>query len=175
MNLPRELELIKAGDSFKLKQKVPAQFLSLTSSVLKISEGNAINKSKLPLAQALVSFDVREDTRAFTVVLSNSRKETLTITVTEDQLVIDRNKSGSIDFSANFASKPQVMPLKEPIRNVQMIIDQSSIEVMVNGGTQWMSCQLFPQQAYDILRLRSTTGKGFANLEIRSVKGIWSK
>lgn len=175
MNLPRELQLVKEGESYTLRQAIPAQFQSLTSPLFTAKEAGDLPKSGLPLSSSLIEFDVPDTTNSFDLSLSNSSGEMLSIVWKDNQLQIDRSKSGKVDFSPEFARQVQVMPLDRPVRRLQLVVDQSSVEVVVNDGVRWMTCQVFPTQPYETLNINSSKPSGIRNLKVWKVQPTWVK
>lgn len=94
----------------------------------------------------------RQGASNVTFTYANERSESLTITLdyTNKQLLIDRVNSGNVDFDGRFASV-QIAPISADLSQVKVDIlyDDSSIEVFVNEGELAMTMLVFPSIPYD--------------------------
>ena len=61
----------------------------------------------------------------------------------------------------------------EKINSVQLILDKSSVEILLNNGRFSMTNLFFPNEDYTILSIKSTPKKKLKNLNISSVSSIW--
>ena|SRR6218665_2602008 len=173
MTLPRELELTTNGYFYRLEQKIIPQFLNLLTPVFEQKEVKApYKKENLDLSQAEVSFETPDITDAI-ISLSNTKGEVFTITLSGGMLVTDRSNSGKKEFSEKFAEKPQVMPIGEKVSDMRLILDKSSIEILVNNGRYSMTNLFFPNENYSILNIITKDNKPLQNLKISSVKSVW--
>jgi fructan beta-fructosidase len=174
MTLPRELELTTNGYFYFLNQKMIPQFTGLLSPVFESKEVKTpFEKEALDLSQAQITFDTTGVSDAI-ISLSNNNGEVFTITLSGGNLVTDRSNSGKIDFNENFANKPQVMPLAgDEITNVQLILDKSSIEILLNNGKFSMTNLFFPNEDYSVLSIITKENKPIQNLKINLVKRVW--
>lgn len=173
MTLPRELELTTNGYFYRLEQKIIPQFSSLLTPVFEQKEVKApYKKEGFDLSQAEVSFETPEVTDVI-ISLSNTKGEVFTITLSGGMLVTDRSNSGKKEFSEKFAEKPQVMPIGEKISDMRLILDKSSIEILINNGRYSMTNLFFPNEDYSILSIITKDNKPIQNLRISSVKSVW--
>lgn len=167
MALPRELALVKTASSYYLNQS-PISFLGdLTSSGLKpatSSREGAVYHTDL--SSAWITFDMSDKS---SVILSNAKGERVSINMEGKQLTVDRSQSGVTGFSSEFAGKSQTIATRDPVHRVQLMMDRSSIEISINDGTDWMTIQFFPTQAYTEV----VTSGDAVNLTVRKVKSIW--
>lgn len=66
------------------------------------------------------------------------------------------------------------MPLQnEKIYSFQIILDKSSVEILLNNGMFSMTNLLFPDENYSILSIKAKKGEIIKNLKIKTVKRIW--
>jgi fructan beta-fructosidase len=173
MTLPRELVLIKDGKNYHLNQKMIAQFSGLTKPVFNQKEvSTPFEKKEIDLSQSEVTFDFSQPTDAI-ISLSNSKGEIFTITIAGSIVVTDRSHSGQKDFQESFATKPQVMPIEDKITSVQLILDKSSVEILLNGGKYSMTNLCFPTAAFSSLKIITKDNQPLQNLTIKSVARIW--
>jgi len=164
MTLPRELELCERNGDFYLVQNVVRE---LDNYIKEERKETIITQKKQTI------FEVDDDYAEIILTLENinairygltiehadSQYTTITIDVKENVLNLYREKSGVVDFSANF-SKVQRIPLKESKQlHVRMIIDSSSLELFINGGEQALTSLIFPDKACKRMSLFAEEGK----------------
>ncbi|MFN8255066.1 MAG: glycoside hydrolase family 32 protein [Bacteroidales bacterium] len=175
MTLPRELELVKKDNSFYLTQKIVQQFNTITQTEFEM------NKVQLPFFKknadfinTEITFDM-DKTQNIVIIFSNEKNESYSIKLKDNQLITDRTKSGIVDFSESFAKKVQIMPLdNQKINNFQIILDKSSVEILLNNGQFSMTNLIFPDEKYAFLKISSKDGKSIKNLKISLVNKIWN-
>jgi fructan beta-fructosidase len=174
MTLPRELELVQQGNSFYLTQKIVEQFNSISQNEFEAKEVKTpFVKNNLDLSQAEISFTITES-QNIEIIFSNKKNESYFIKLKDNQLITDRMKSGKIDFSESFAKKVQSMPLrKEKIHSFQLILDKSSVEILLNNGMFSMTNLFFPNENYTNLSIKYGENEIIKNLKINSIKRIW--
>ena len=176
MTLPRELFLKKIGSQYILTQKIIDTFSKITSPVLKVGELKLPFEKKLNLAQKEITFNIEGSQNDFKIEFANAKKEFFEIALKGNQLITDRKKSGKTDFEETFAEKPQTMDLRnQKIRNVQLILDQASVEILLNDGEFSMTNIYFPSENFNLLKISSATKSGIKNLKINNIRSIWKK
>ncbi len=182
MNLPRELRLTKSGKDYRLTQRVVEQFISITDSTARINKsvllGYTYTDIVKTLSQSNIEFDVpTQPGNNFSIELSNSSQDKVSIKVSDGRLTVDRSRSGIVDFSPEFARRNQSMKLSSPVQHIQLIIDRSSIEIILNKGAQWFSCQLFPNRPWETISIQGDDPLNFGiqNARIQSVRSVWTQ
>ena len=89
-------------------------------------------------------------------------------------MITDRKKSGLVDFEKTFAEKLQTMDLRnQKIRNIQLYLDHSSVEIILNDGEFSFTNLYFPIEAYSDLKINSSKIQKLINFKINSIKSIW--
>ena len=129
-------------------------------------------KMNLDLSQTEITFGVEHPTNVI-VSFSNSKGEVFSITLTDNQLVTDRRNAGKKDFSDAFASKVQIMPIKDKITSFQLILDKTSVEILLNQGKYSMTNLFFPTETYSNLYIITKDNTPITNLKINSIERIW--
>ncbi|WP_395067418.1 glycoside hydrolase family 32 protein [Flavobacterium sp.] len=176
MTLPRELILKKQGFYYALDQKIVDTFSTITTSTFNKKTVEMPFSKEVDLSQTEISFDVEKNTSTITIELSNKKGELFLIELSNGQLTTNRMKSGKIDFSETFASKVQKMPLSgAKITSFQLLMDKSSIEILLNDGRFSMTNLFFPKEDYSIISIKSKDKKKIKNLKINAVKSVWNK
>lgn len=87
------------------------------------------------------------------------------------------NFSGTeVSFSDKFAGKPQLMPLSlEKSYSFRIIIDKSSVEILLNEGKYSMTNQVFPNGDFNTLEIRTFNSSNIHHLKINSIETKWGK
>lgn len=176
MTMPRELILIKTPDGHRLQQKIASQFATIREPSFQIKKVRTpYKKADWNFSRSYISMESIDVTDQLHITCSNNSGESFLIKIDGKQVTMDRSKSGIINFSEQFASKEQILIMDEPIKNVQLLIDHSSVELLLNDGTYSMTNQVFPQHAYNSLEISSKPEHRIRNLKIDAVKSIWVK
>ncbi len=181
MTVPRKLGLQGEGDSLLLTN-YPLENLA---TILK----SEINRDiSLPAAASdSISFDhfnqsevrFRTATRDFALTFGNKEGDTLILTMDskKNTFVLDRSKSGKVGFNERFGDLMEmpVNRLPEGEYEVRILMDWSSVEVFVNGGTYVMTAQLFPNAPYNMLTLYNPGSQpaDFTDFEVSRAESIW--
>lgn len=96
------------------------------------------------------------------------------IEIKGNQLITDRKKSGLVDFEKTFAEKSQTMDLRnQKIRNIQLYLDHSSVEIILNDREFSFTNLFFPTESYSDLKINSSKIQKLTNFKINSIKSIW--
>ena len=170
MTLPRELILSKDHGSYFLRQKLVTQFYRTLKPVFSSKNIRMpFTKNGLDLSHSEITFTTLPDSESLTIVISNTLKEEFKIEVTSNLITMDRSKSGKTAFSDHFA-QIQKIPIENSIRNLQLVLDRSSIEILLNDGKYSITNQVFPNEIFSILSIQTKSGKKITHLEINSVE-----
>lgn len=174
MTLPRELSLKKVGNQYILKQKIVENFNKISTPIFSAKNVNLPFEKNVDLSQAEIKFDIKNPQNNFKIEFSNSKNEVFEIVIKGNQLTTNRSKSGLIDFDKTFAEKPQTMDLRNQIiRNVQLVLDQSSVEILLNDGEFSFTNLFFPTENYSTLKINSNLKYNIKNLKINKINSIW--
>lgn len=174
MTLPRELSLKKNGNQYVLKQKMVENFDKISTSVFSAKNVNLPFEKKIDLSQAEIKFDLNNAQNNLKIQFLNAKNEVFEIEIKGNQLMTNRSKSGLIDFDKTFAEKPQTMDLRnQKIKNVQLILDQSSVEILLNDGEFSFTNIFFPTENYSTLKINSTQKYRIKDLKINKINSIW--
>jgi fructan beta-fructosidase len=175
MTLPRELFLHPSEnkESFFLTQTMIEQFSLITQLDWSTEETKTpFVKNDVDLSQAEIKFKIKE-TEDLQIVLSNALQEKLVIQIKNNQVTINRSQSGKTDFSEQFAAKEQLMPIQDKIHTVQLILDKSSIEILLNNGKYSMTNLVFPTLNYSTLQITSPKKQTLKELTFQKIRSVW--
>ncbi len=181
MTIPRALSLKQFGNGW-LVASTPAGAISALTA-------NTVAKNNLPLdapvdltgALAIdgkpfrlqLELDKAED---FSLLLSNEVGELLEIgyDARANQYYIDRTHSGEVDFKKNFAGK-HLAPRFCSAAGIKLdlVVDQSSVELFADDGLSVMTEIFFPHKPYDRLVIKASKSLIIKKLVHTRLKSIW--
>ncbi len=183
MTIPRKLSLIETPEGYRLSQMPVENVERLRGKKVEIPaqtfKENVVIEAQSVLKELNLTFDLSKSTATeFGFEISNSKNEKVIFSFDKStkQVFIDRTKSGKTDFSTKFAKKHFAPITDDKELIIKALIDNSSIEVFVNGGKIALTDLFFPNEDYTNLRLYSKNG----NTELLSgsvfpLKSIWKK
>jgi fructan beta-fructosidase len=152
-------------------------FPSISKSVFyeqKTETRKSFVKTGVNYSGAEISFELERGEIQASVIFSNSKGEHFYIILKDNQLLTDRSRSGITRFSDKFAKKPQIMPLNgEKNFKFQIILDQSSVEILLNDGKYSMTNQVFPDKEFNKMEIKTFHSSKIYHLKIKTIKSIW--
>ena len=183
MTLPRKLTLRKQGEEYWLANTPLDQLETLAKSQLVeemlVDEGASKTLKVEGLNQSMVQF--KTGSKDFTLLFKNDLDESLKLDLNAEDgvFLLDRMKSGKVDFQSEFGNKKHRMSISMEEGSefeVNMFLDWSSIEIFLNGGLYSMTEQIFPSEPYNTLIIENRDGQ--EKIELKSIKHmetIWQK
>ena len=177
MSLPRELSLVEEGDNFILIQKPVRSFYELASRSEEIVFADHELKENDDLLNDIhagsflmkIDFeDIDADMVGIEIFKSDTEKTVIGYDRIKNQIFIDRTQSGNIDFHENFSSREYApIDLDDNQLNLEIVADQSLVEVFAEGGRVVISDQVFPESENNGMQLVIENGKvKVRNMEI---------
>lgn len=151
MSIPRELELLKENDEFKLLQRPIREIKELRNRKylfkdLKLQKGKSksIKEINSPLEiNTVINLDKKS---AFEINFKFKQDEiSLNYSSEAQELVLNRENSAS-DFHPDFRTEQIVNIDKKEKLKLQIFIDWSSIEIFINEGLQVITSLIFPEE-----------------------------
>lgn len=182
--LPRELKLVKLSDEeYALKGYPTSEFENwggkwetLQKQLQKYPGGAS---ASFPLGKAdAFDYSVELDMSASklaTIQLSNSKNEMFDIILdkTNQQCRINRKQSGKTAFSADFPSDIKApYTIKDKVQ-LRLVIDQSSVELFMDGGLLEMTNIVYPKEIYNHVTIKSDQEITVINSKVRKLTSIW--
>ena len=182
MTIARELKLKNKNGQFLL-QSLPVKELNDYSDINIVKDkinsseiSDLIKDSNINLSKLNLEFDIKnlkKDT--YTISFFNKEGDTLSLGLNnlKNEFFVNRQKSGKVDFSENFA--PNISVVKTPqnleMLSVQILLDKTSIEVFLNDGEIVMTELFFPNYPLELFSITSKD-KSFniENLKIQEFK-----
>ena len=182
MTLPRKLSLHQINDGFQL-------FNYPLQSVDKIRDsGTQVDIFIDAQSDKSLTFDhfnssevkFKTSSKAFRLDFQNSLGENFNVILDAEnqQFILDRSRSGKVDFDGDFAQNVQTMPIPDmPSEDyeVRILMDWSSVEIFINGGQYVMTSQIFPNEFYRTLMISNPTDMELEldEFTISPLKSIW--
>lgn len=159
MTLPRELDLVPAGGGYRLRQRIPESFDRLLTPIARFPEvTDSFSHDGLKLDGADISFSCT-DARNLSLGLSAANGDQIHLKFNANGMVADRSRSGQTSFSSAFGPKCLLLPVDPAsVRNVRIILDRTSAEILLNDGLCSMTLIFFPREPYDRLAISGGTG-----------------
>lgn len=170
MSIPRVLSLRMTDAGIHLLQR-PVQSINA-------ARGKELIDLTEDLGKALeleVVIDLLQSRQAGISILKNEKEETLIGYDAERQeIFLDRTHSGDVAFHKDFPSieRVKITPVDGRI-TLQIFVDQSILEVFINGGEQVLTEQVFPTQAKSQFRTWATEGGASFNVRAWEMKSTW--
>ncbi len=172
MTVPREVKLIQPNGKYALAftpvaelnaQKDPTQ----TSTVKTPQNGIELTRNTIIESGSFV-VDMELDcstTGDFVISMGNDIEQfTINYSQKDTEFVIDRSKSGKVDFHPLFKRAIRCKFVPETAKlSIQILVDQSSVELFINKGEKVMTALFFPQYKYNFLKVSGDSGKNFLN------------
>ncbi|MFN8354228.1 MAG: glycoside hydrolase family 32 protein [Spirosomataceae bacterium] len=183
LTVPRELSLVGTPEGLRLHQ-VPVKEVEQLWGSSKGIQKQAISQEVEVDNQGVekdvtLTFDIESSTaQQVGFELRNSKNEKLRFgyDVPTKQLFIDRTQSGKINFSAKFPKKHTAPYLVGKTLTIRALIDNSAIEVFIDGGRAAFTEVFFPNEDFSKLILFSEGGQTQLVVgEIHSVNTIWKQ
>ncbi len=168
MTVPRELKLVHNGKHLIVANPPVKEIAGLRSEVKDVQQFNieetyAIEKL---LDNNNGAYEIEmllnpNGAEVFEFVLTNRKDEKLSFTfdLKNEKLIVDRTKSGMIDFNNNFASRKIKAPIvKKGSYKIRLLIDKASAELFVNDGEVVQTNTIFPSEPYNTLSFKAENG-----------------
>lgn len=181
MSIPRELSLIKSGKEFKLTQKPVQSFyeLAYNSEKLVFSNHDIVENDQLlngiQVGSSLIKIEfenIEADIVGIEIFKSDNEKTVIGYDRSKGCLFIDRTQSGNIDFHEKFPSvEIASLDLTDNHLSLEIVVDQSIVEVFAEGGLVAISDQVFPESDENGIQFFAKNGKAqVRNIEIFQIK-----
>ena len=179
MTVPRDIYVEKLGDKFFLRSEPAAELIDLDTAMTIAGKAN-VGLSPLEeriegACRIVVNFNTVE---SFTVILSNEEGEKLMAGYNKqsNQYFIDRRTSGKTDFEKGFGAMHTAPRISDADSiQIELIIDNASIELFGDGGLSVMTSIYFPRKNYSKASLSHAPGFKVGWAFVRKLKSIWEE
>lgn len=176
MTIPRELGLKQVNGKMLLTSNPVSELSRIECKPVPVSNSLLKRKQiKAMSSQFILKFNVNR-INDYAVTFSNDEGERLIVGYDHNkkQYIIDRAKSGKIDFNPEFAKSafaPRISNMSSS--HIQLIVDASSVELFADGGLTVMTSIFFPHKPFTQLQIQNNKGAIIKNLKIVPLKSIW--
>lgn len=171
MTIPRELKIQQNGAHLILTNYPTRESVDLRDNATDLSS-ISVDKDKPTyivdklFKNATEAYELEmtletDKAESFNFKLKNKYKEELTFTfdLKNQNLLIDRSKSGDVKFSERFAEHVIEAPLKSRKNyKIRLLMDGASSELFVNEGEVVQTNLIFPTEPYNTLEFSSKHG-----------------
>ncbi|WP_340199843.1 glycoside hydrolase family 32 protein [Ascidiimonas sp. W6] len=183
MTLPRELSLHKINTDYFL-YNYPLKTLERViekGTPSKIKTANKIMLEAANFNESEVMFKTAN--RNFELAFSNAEGDVFSLYMNgaKNKFIVDRTKSGSVDFQESFGSSSHEMSIEglpEGKIELRIVMDWSSAEVFINKGQYVMTQQLFPTSNFTKLKIENKELNKhlvFSEFENNIINSIWNE
>ena len=181
MTLPRKLTLTQEGSEFFIKSipiNAVENLMDASAEIedLNLTLGQPVRIENDHLNESKISFTLGTPQYA-KLEFSNDENDRLILELDPEKqkVMLDRTKSGLVDFEPSFGAMPHEMPIAQLKDNAQVdiFLDRSSIELFIDGGRYVMTDQIFPKEALTQLVITGTDGQSIKNLKVQPIRSIW--
>ena len=184
MSIPREVGLNEVDGEIRLTQQPVAELENIRADQSSISDievdGNLSLSDEIGIKSRLLEItgtidpgDTRES--AITLDYGDDQTVRLGYNASQQQFFVNRRSSGETDFHGDFGDNHTAPydPGSEPVE-FHILVDRSSIEVFVDGGTTVLSNQIFPPDHIPEVRFAAINGTAhIKELEISELQSVW--
>lgn len=173
MTLPRELELKKIDGKYMLTSKVVREIENIAGEWEAVEDGMFGDRmfGVRDAYQLRLNVDMTKET---IYLLSNTRGEYLEFSVDPKnrRIVAKRtNSTGKGSFSTSFSQSSIKMPVPGDGSMVELdiFVDQSSVEMILSDGSSAMTMVVYPQEIYSGIHC---TGADL-DAKVRTLSSVW--
>ncbi len=175
--LPRDLSLSKIDNSFSVKSSVSPEIQKLVTDTVRIPGVTAAGfdlTAKIPKLDGAARLSFSTSHLAdFSITLSNTQGQKVVIGFDKagNEYYIDRTQSGKTDFEKGFAARHNAPRIsKDSTTNMELYIDNASVEMFADDGLTVMTAVFFPDSDYTKIVIDSPNGIPLQNLTFSKLK-----
>ncbi|WP_342045096.1 GH32 C-terminal domain-containing protein [Bacillus sp. OTU530] len=189
LTIPREVRLVKTDEGIRLAQ-VPIKELQAIRSTISQTQNKIVNPdnaSNLLKGISSGAFEIEAEVEipststitefGFQVRESADQKTIVGYKTADQQIFVDRARSGETDFSSLFTTLHEA-PLKPDNKRIKMniFVDDSSIEIFANDGKVVFSDVIFPDPSSRSMTFYTKGGDvNIVSLKVHSLANTWSQ
>lgn len=161
MSMPREVKLKDIGGELRLAQNVVNEYKQLRSDSIVLYNVSASEISKELKTVSFKSYEIEAEVqlgnlRSFELILKKGRGQETKIVfdIENNEVVFDRSKSGKMTLNEDFRRKQKASLLfEDEVLDIQIFVDNCSVELFLNGGVVVFSNQIFPDSTSNAIEL----------------------
>ena len=183
-SIPRVLQLKKLRGGIRLVQQPIGELASLRgeslhAGAIDVAEANRhLSEFQSDTYEIDAEFDSGTAGEVGFRLRTGSKEQTLAgCDLKRAEVFIDRTKSGTVNFSGNFAGRHSG-PLDLPGHRIKLriFVDRSSVELFANAGEIVISDRIFPSAGSNGLQIYEQGGKArVVALDVWKLKSAWGR
>ncbi len=181
MTIPRVITLVQQDNSYKLRFNPVVEvdkYKSQTEKSTALNTGGSIqliNNDIIKSGSYELRFSVDFSKTDSLILTTGNLAENLKIRFNKSmgQVTIDRSRSGNVSFNDQFRQmiySPMDLSGTNPIVEIRMLVDKTSVELFWNNGENVITALYFPRYKYDYLKINGNSGSGY--IKDASLTGI---
>lgn len=189
LTIPREVRLVKTDEGIRLAQVPIKELQAIRSTIFQTQNKivNPDNASSLLKGVSSGAFEIEAEVEipststvtefGFQVRESTDQKTVVGYKTADQQIFVDRARSGETDFSSFFTTLHEA-PLKLDNKRIKMniFVDDSSIEIFANDGKVVFSDVIFPDPSSRSMTFYAKGGDvNIVSLTVHSLANTWSQ
>lgn len=182
MTVPRELSIEKIGQRYFVKSMPVEELNKLAEPPLMLEDIDARHYDLTEAAGPLegpAHLKMNASTiESFVVTLSNDRNEQLLIGYDKpsNQYFIDRSRSGIVNFEKGFGTRHSAPRLsKRSNLDLNLIIDDTSVELFADSGLTVMTEIFFPNRPYSKISIRSANAFTIDSIRFNKLRSMYKE
>ncbi|MFP3126844.1 GH32 C-terminal domain-containing protein [Ectobacillus funiculus] len=189
LTIPREVRLVKTDEGIRLAQVPIKELQAIRSTIFQTQNKivNPDNASNLLKGISSGAFEIEAEIEipststitefGFQVRESTDQKTVVGYKTADQQIFVDRARSGETDFSSLFTTLHEA-PLKPDNKRIKMniFVDDSSIEIFANDGKVVFSDVIFPDPSSRSMTFYTKGGDvNIVSLKVHSLANTWNQ
>ncbi|MFB9760488.1 GH32 C-terminal domain-containing protein [Ectobacillus funiculus] len=189
LTIPREVRLVKTDEGIRLAQVPIKELQTIRSTIFQTQNKivNPDNASNLLKGISSGAFEIEAEVEipststitefGFQVRESTDQKTIVGYKTADQQIFVDRARSGETDFSSFFTTLHEA-PLKPDNKRIKMniFVDDSSIEIFANDGKVVFSDVIFPDPSSRSMTFYAKGGDvNIVSLKVHSLANTWNQ
>ena len=182
MTIPRDLQLIKKGNDYFLASN-PVKELDALNDHSTLMQHVHTSQIELAAQTGKLEGPARLSlhggkTGSFKITLSNDQAQQLVVGYDQasNQYYIDRSATENIQFEKGFGARalaPRISQAGE--MDLELVIDNASVELFADGGLTVMTGIFFPSRPYTEISLTSSSEMKWDEIQLTRLLSIWPK
>ncbi len=186
MSIPREVGLTEQEGDIKLTQKPIREIENIkgesgivtdqeVTGTVSLSDITGIQSRTLEIKGTIDPADTRES--VFTLDYGDNQRVRIGYKQNQRQFFVNRTNSGDTGFHGDFGATHRVdYEHHDDQMDIHILVDWSSVEVFVDGGTTVFSNQIFPRDRSPEVRFSAINGTAEINeLQITELSSVWGQ
>ena len=182
MSIPRKLTVVGSGDELALTTyPIDALHALQQEQITYDLSGRPDLRTFGPVRGAAFDWQLQlknQNQSKFEVVLSNAsgQQTRLSIDPIHSEATFDRSNSGIVNFDSHFADLVKIPWLtRSETTELRIIVDQSSIEIFIDGGRNVITGLVFPDSIYDRVQIAGDNNVEVSSATLAILDSIWAE